>query len=77
MREGEHKNSRFPNNYNTMIHLAAATLQPSDNGRLTLAGRIFFQSNPARRAISCEWSRRIRAADIAGQQKLCSSRVFE
>ncbi len=52
-------------------------VQPVSNGRLTLVGRIFFQSRPARSAINCEWSRRILAADMPGQQKLCSSRVFE
>ncbi|MER9552443.1 hypothetical protein [Mesorhizobium sp. M0322] len=48
----------------------AGRFQPVDNGRLTLAGRIFFQSDPARSAISWAWSRRMRAADIAHQQNM-------
>jgi hypothetical protein len=35
-----------------MIHLAAGRFQPVDIGRLILAGRILFQSSPARSAIS-------------------------
>ncbi|ERM00639.1 hypothetical protein Q644_25620 [Brucella intermedia 229E] len=77
MGEIEHKCGHFPNHYTIMIHLAAGRYQPVSNGRRTLAGRIFFQSIPARSAISCEWSRRTRAADMPGQQKLLSSRVFE
>ncbi|MBP1888115.1 hypothetical protein J2Z50_006433 [Ensifer mexicanus] len=43
----ENKNSRFPNRYSHMI--VADRFQPVSNGRLTLAGRIFFQSSLAQR----------------------------
>ncbi|MQX77931.1 hypothetical protein GHK80_17665 [Sinorhizobium medicae] len=55
-----------------MIHLAAGRFHPVDNGRLTLAGRIFFQSSPARSAINWAWSRRMRA----GRQGLPSEAVL-